>query len=399
MNINEFTEIIDKKFADIAEFNAKSQEKLDLAIKAANFSETATNKAAVEGAKELSVTGQILNALGKGDRTAASEISKKHWGVEYYKAMNTTAESAIMPTSFSSDVYKRMSDYSVIRRNSRVKTMTANTMSENELTATVSAGKVAELSAITSSKNTYVARNIVAEAYWGSSIWSRQIEIGNELDLLNELKNDFARALARAEQFSLLNSAVSGSEGIMTATGTSVYVLGGGTTSGRDTFLEAGADDVEKAFAALRQLNVGTSSFKLYISADIAAAISSKVVANVGYQEMMKIQYRDGRLYSIAGLPIEEVTGDYASTNMLPTLADTAVTTDFAFISDLSNTLLIGDRPGIEIDVLTSGSAVDEAAATINLNMTGAKQMRAFKFTGQRVIKAGEIMKLRTSTT
>lgn len=391
----------EKTFKSILEeFTAKVDEKIELRAKQFYMGGQPEQKAALDKAKELSLTGQFLTKLLNGDRNGAIEISKKSWGDGYTKALNTTTDAPIIPVDFATEIIKTMPNFSAIRRNAKIRPMRSKTVSLNELTARVSAAKVSELANITTTKPTYTAPLVTAEDYAGGVLWSYQLERDSEIDILKDLTEQFAAELARAEQFSFINSAVSGSEGIMTVSGTSTYVLGGAANSGRTTFASTGADDIEKAAATIRQLNVGVSNPKLYIAADVLSAISSKTVSNVGYQEMMKIEYRNGKIYAIAGVPVEEITGaNVLGVAMLPALVNTAVTTNFAFIADLSQTFVIGERSGIEVLLLDQGTIIDEAAASINLTMSGGKYLRALKSTGQKVVRASEIIKLRTSTT
>jgi HK97 family phage major capsid protein len=379
--------VIDEAYKKGLENSAKFAKK-------ANFSGKAVDAAKAEVAEKMSKTGQFFKHLSEGNKEKAIEVSKSAWGSRYGKTLNTSDDSAIVPTEFATDLIKNMESYSQLRQNAKVRTMNAGVVKLNELDTKVTVSVPGENTGLTASEPTFTERTITARGYIGGTNWTYELEQDSEINVLAELREEFAEAFAREEQYFFLNSAVAGSEGLLQVTGTNNYDLGGSTTSGSVDFTDMTAGDIENAFAALKTLGMSRAmNAKLYLSPDILAAVSARVTASVGYQEMAKIGYENGRITRVAGLEVVEIGDtDGAGNNMLPQLSDTAVSTKFAFIADLSKTLVIGDRLGVEFEVINAGTF-----NSVNLNETGGRMLRGIKRTGHAVTLPENIMFLRTA--
>jgi HK97 family phage major capsid protein len=383
IKVSDMKEMIDEIHAKHAETLAKKE-------KAVKVTNTPEKQADLGATKKHTATIEFFKSLVDGDKRGAIEISKKSWGNAYYKTLDTSNDSALVPVEFATDLIKNMEEYSDIRPYAKVRTMRTKSVNLNELDTKVSVTKVAEGSDLTLTEPTFSEPIMTAESYMGGSDWTYQFEDDEEIGILNELREEFAEQFAKAEQASFLNSVVSGAEGLTTASGVNVYDLGGSTSSGSTSILDITAADVHNAHTELRQLGKNRArNARLFISPDALNAIAVAFTSNVGYAQLSLVEMQGGKIVSIAGLPVTEI-----AEGQLPGIAEDAVSTKFAFIADLSRTFIIGDRKGVEFDILNQGTI-----GSVNLNLTGGKMIRGIKRTGQKVVLPENIMFLKTSAT
>lgn len=376
--------------ADLLEEAKKEANSILKEAQKKNFlNQNAESNAKLKKAELQSDTAKFFKALVDGDRKKAAEISAKSYGgqVNYMvqKSLNTSDDSELVPVEFARDLIKTMYDYSQIRPKALVRTMSSNSMSLNELTQKVRVNKKTEGANNTQSEPTFDDPTITAETYSGETDWTYEFQQDSEIDILTELRSQFAERFAAGEQNSFLNSAVVGSEGIMNVAGVDTYTLSGGLTS-------ITAADIKQAGA-----QNGNAGLELYISRTALSELETFVDTNgAGYRELAFVRYdSNGNVVTIGGYPVNIIERDREGVyDMLPQVADDATGLKFAFLANLRNTFVIGDRANISFRITQDGTT----AGGVNLTATGGKALIGMKRTGQKVVQSNQITVLTTAT-
>lgn len=379
-------EVVSVKMADLKSLQAeilveaekRAEERVKEAAKKHFLKETAVTKQDLEDVNEMSETVKFYHAVAKGDRKSAAQITKASYA-RANKALNTSDDSTLIPVTEETEIIRNMEEYNMLRSNADVRTVSSKDALINEKTGAVTVTVGGEDTAVTPVDPTYTHRNVEVLPYQGVSKWTLRFQNSMEADVVADIRMDFVEGFSSAEENIFLNRATAGEEGIFQVSGTNNYVLGGATNSGSTSIADATVNDVVNAKGALAALGLSRiRNAKLYLTPTALTAIETSATAD---SQAHLISYTDGTITRVGGLEVVQLN----EANMP---ADD-VTTDFAFIADLSKTLRIRDIQGISIEIGEDGN--DFSAFR--------KSIRAYKETGHAVTLPQNIMFLRTSTT
>lgn len=340
-------------------------------------------ESAEDGAKLAQVEKQVgvvkfLNALKNEDWNYVREQSAQR-----AKALNETTANAggyLVPEEFERMLNSAYDEYSEIRRDATVLSMSSDVKRLNELTAKVSVAKKGELVAIVDTVPTFGESVLTAEKYTASTTLSEELIEDSEIDIVSEIARMFGEQIAYAEQNSFVNSAVSGSEGLLQVAGVTAISLITGTT-----FAELSFDDLAAMQKSLFTYNKAEAMRgKFYMSMTAYNALrTSKASTSGNYFYMPAVPTQEAPA-TAWGRPIVVL-------NEFPTT--TATATKFVVYADLKKHFFIGDRRGIRIKVNTSGTS----ASGHNLNIQDAREMVVTKRTAQATSLEAGIITLATN--
>lgn len=370
VNSEDLKSIVKEGFQKAEETHAKYAKKFYM-------TNSAVDSVKADKAEGVLKSIKFINALNEGDRAVLKQLSN-----ERAKALNEGTGSAggyLAPEEFERFVIMAMDDYSEIRKYSTVLTMGSDVKRLNSLTGKVTVHKAAELTEVTASTPTFGEPVLTAEKYMGATVMSEELLEDSETEVISLLARMFGEKLAQAEQDSFIDSSVSGSEGLLTVSGTTGTTIITGATFSSLTF-----DDLAKLQKLIFAYSKSESQRMQFIMGMTAynALRTSKASTSGNYFYMPPVPAIDAPA-TAWGRPIIVIS------EMPET---TATGTKFAIGTSLADHFFIGDRRGITMKVQDQGT-VD----SVNLNTSDARALVVTKRTAQVVALASGVATLATN--
>ena len=321
------------------------------------------------------------------------ELQGKAGNPHAIKTLNegTGAEGGfLVPIEFETRIFQAMDEYNEIAQDADSVTMSSNTRRLNELTGRPTAFKVDELGVITESQTTYGEPILTAEKYAGSVTFSEEVIEDAELDIVNNAADALGRSIAELLQQNHITSAVSGSEGLLVASGVTtvgqVTAGGAGTLSWDDLmnmenalFLAAGTNPAQ---VSKRERERGM----FYMSSTAwNSLVQSKAVGNGQYfyppMTGMPNNVQPGAYMTPWGRPVRIL-------NEMP--SPVASGTKYVIFSQLSEHFVLGRRRDLRMKINTSGIS----QSGVNLNIQDARELVATTRIAQVTVNAPGIVTL-----
>lgn len=377
VNLAPTVKLDDTMKAELKEMFAKELENVKTYQKKFNLTNTETSKAKLKSAEAKINEIKFINAVAFGRDSEARELV-----ADRAKALNEATNASggyLVPTTFETRVFEAVDEYSEIISNADVVTMTTDTQNLNSVITKVTVKKTAELGVITASNPTFGEPVLQAEKYTGSTTMSEELLEDAEIDVLNRVAAMFGEELAYQLQNSLVNSAISGSEGLLVVSGvqTVSMVVGGSYTNTR--------------YADLRTMKwqlIGTDKYK-------AEGMRGKFyMAPETWDSYLKNMSSNatGNFFvdPFNGTPMKADSQDVVVLNEFPT--PTVTGSKFVLYGDLRKHLVIGKRRAMRLKVNTSGTTQDG----INLNNQDARELVMAARFAQVVVLPGGLVTLVT---
>lgn len=334
----------------------------------------------LEGKKEAV---EFFRALARGEMKTVKRLHESR-----AKAMNEGTGSAggyLVPVEFDRMVRMYLDDYSQLRSRATVLQMNSKTLNLNALTAGVTISKPGEATAGSASTPTFAEPILTARKRIGYTIWSNEVYEDAEVDILNILAQKFAEAIAKDEQQDCINSAVSGSEGLLTVSGVTNLYLGGGSTSGKTAFSNIDWDVISLAVATAQGISMADAQ-NLSILMHPTIYHTLRILKTSGSGEFyLPMAPSDQNKPTAWGFEIVLV-------NEMPALSATAVSTKFVVVTNLKTHLFIGDRSGLKVKIMTEGTI-----GAVNLGETDQEAIRVTKRSANTTALQNGIITISTS--
>lgn len=364
---------------ELEESLAKTFENWEKNRKKFNLSQNKTDELSLKSAEVKLNEVKFINAVYNGDKGKINEMVS-----DRAKALRESSDAAggyLVPTTFEARVFEAFDDFSEIVSNADIVPMTSKTQKLNELVAKVQVYKTAELGQATASQPTFGEPVLTTEKYMGSTTMSEELIEDSEVDIITSLSRQYAEQLAYKLQDSLVNSVVSGSEGILVVSGVSSVAL---ITTG--SYANTNWDDLAamqvKLFKSWNKSEVKTA--KYYMSMDTYQTIRTRKAAGDGnYFLMPQVPTKD--------MPAMAWGSPIVVLNEFP--SPTVTSSKFVVYSDLSKHLVVGRRRPLRIKVNTQGTSADGT----NLNTQDARELVMTARFAQVTVNEAGIVVLATS--
>jgi HK97 family phage major capsid protein len=340
------------------------------------ISGSAADEVALKQAEAKTKMAKFVNAVYNGNRQAVEEIVS-----ERAKALNETTSADggyLVPIEFEKGILMRIEDYSKIRKLATVVPMSSNVKKLNSVIAKVTVNKTGELQPITASRPTFGEPVLTAEKYTGSTTMSSELEEDAETSVIDNLMQQYAEQFAYKEQYSFINSTVSGSEGLLVVSGVSAINMITGTTFSQIQYDDCSAM-IKKLFT-ISPIEAENGTFLMSYTPYDVLAMKKDTTGNY----LLPVIPTEAIPARILGRPVVVV-------NEMP--QTTATATKFVIYADLKKHLFIGDRRAMRIKVNTSGTAADGT----NLNSYDGSELVITKRTAQVVAMPDGVVTLATN--
>lgn len=346
-----------------------------------------TNEQDTKIQKELEGKQGVVNffkALNEGDTKSLKRMSRetyeKHGG---FKTLNEGVGADggyLVPIEFEKEVLRYMEQYSQLRSVANVTQMGTKEKRLNSLTGEPVVNIEGELDVISGTTLTFGEPKLVARKYITYVDYSSEVEEDAETNLDSLIVERVARAIAKAEQTTFINSAFSGGEGFLTVAGTTNVELISGTG-----FTDVTWEDLAAMDAALGEIDE--------VDVEQAVYIMSRSVYNV-----LRTKKTSGSgeffLPSAPTQAMPPVAWGHRIliVNQMPTVEESASGTKFVTLMNPKLHLHIGDRAGIKVKLLEEGTVGD-----VNLAEQDARALRIRKRTANTTALQNGIVNLATN--
>jgi len=376
---SDFKELVEELVAKQAE-HVKSREK--------KFELTGSKSAELElfETKKRSKMVDFFNAMARRDKGELAKISEDRRAKEFRtilnsnatieekqlmaKALNEGTGSAggyLVPEEFEREVLRLMNDYSAIRQDATKVTMTTDVRRLNDLITNPTVRQPGELGVITGSQPVFAEPVLTAIKYIGTSGWSTEVAEDEENNLIRAVQEAYAEEFAQAEEVNFVESAVSGSQGLLTVSGvTSTDLISG------STFASITWDDLAAMQSKMAQdvSNVSAQKGTFYMSPYVYNILRTQKTTDNAYI-LPPVPTLDAPAMAW-GHPIKLVQSFPSST---------ATGTKFVVFTELKKTGYIGDRTGMTVKIFDTGTYIDSDGSEVNLLSQDAEAIRIRKRT------------------
>lgn len=289
----------------------------------------------------------MLAVIGQSDRA-------RKWCADQGIATETrvmlggtdSAGGYLVPTEMEQSVIDLRESYGLARRLCRRRPMASDTKSIPKRTGGVTAYFVNEDNdGVTASDKSWGNVNLVAKTLAALSLISKNLEEDSIIDVVDDLAQEMAYAFATKEDDCWLNgdgtSTFGGMQGLRTLFDATAYSSRVTAASGHDTFAEYDNADLSSVMAGVADfpgINPVWVCSKTFAE-NVFGRLKRAAGGNTGSDLDARARYGYGGY-------------DAYTSELMPKVGTSAVTTVEAFFGDFSMSSSFGDRRGIAIEVL-----------------------------------------------
>ena len=344
-------------FKNIAEeVTAKFEESLERGKKFNTSPES--EKAIVKDLEKRNETVKFINAMSEGNKTFLNGFNKTR-----AKALNEATGSAggyLVPEEFEKSIVKFVDQYSQIRQNATILSMSSDVKRLNALTTDPTVYIVDELGTISGSSIVLAEPVLTAKKYAGFIDWSSEVIEDSELPLINLIAERLGIAIASKEQTEFIQGVTSGSEGLLQASGVTATALVTGTTFANITW-----DDLADMQSSLQSISISDNqNAKYFMHSSIYNTLRQQKASTSGNYILP--------VSPTSNMPAQAWGKEIVICNSMP--STTATGTKFVAYTDLKKHGFIGDRRGVTMKMLDQG-----VVGSVNLATADAQALRVTK--------------------
>lgn len=293
-------------------------------------------------------SGMFLRATMFGDHSAAEWCKERGIGVtKAHSEGSNTAGGFLVPTQFETAIIDLRETYGTFRSLLPVLPMASDSMTVPRRTGGLTAYFTTEAQAFTESEKAWGQVQLTAKKFAVLTKMSDELSEDAVISIADDLASEIAYAFARKEDDCGWNgdgtSNFGGIVGVkarfVAGLGTFVGAVDAGT--GRDTFAEINADDLNNVIARLPKYAEPTARW--YCSQQAWALVFQRLLAASGGNSIMDLNGKPARSYLGYPIVIDQslptTTGDLSDVPML-------------YFGDLSLAAKMGDRRGVRLKTL-----------------------------------------------
>ncbi len=293
-------------------------------------------------------SGQWLRAVVGGIESARKWCAERGIQVEQ-RVMTTDVGSAggyLVPDEMEQSIIDLREAYGLARRLARRRPMASDTKSVPKRTGGVTAYFVNEdNSGVTASDKSWGNVNLVAKTLAALSLVSKNLEEDSIIDVVDDLAGEMAYAFATKEDQCWLvgdgTSTYGGMQGLLTLFNGATYASGITAATGHDTFAEYDNADLSSVMAGVADfpgMNPVWVCSKTFAE-NVFGRLKRVAGGNSGSDLDVRARYGYGGY-------------DAYTSEIMPKVGTSAVTTTEALFGDFSMSSSFGDRRGIMVEVL-----------------------------------------------
>ncbi len=293
-------------------------------------------------------SGMWLLATVGGNERARKWCAERGIAVEHRVMVGGTdsAGGYLVPTEMEQSIIDLREQYGLARRLCRRRPMASDTKSIPKRTGGVTAYFVNEdNSGVTASDKSWGNVNLVAKTLAALSLISKNLEEDAIIDVVDDLAQEMAYAFATKEDDCWLNgdgtSTYGGMQGLRTLFDATAYASRITAATNHDTFAEYDNSDLSSVmagvadFAGLNPVWLCSKTF----AENVFGRLKRTAGGNAGGDLDARVRYGYGGY-------------DAYTSELMPKVGTSAVTTVEAFFGDFSMSSSFGDRRGIVVEVL-----------------------------------------------
>ena len=367
VSVKDLKELLGEKKA-LSDASGKALERRVKAQKKFNLSGAPADKAVAMKAQAIEDMVMFVKAIGSKDENALLTMSDAR-----AKRMNTGTGSAggfLVPEEFENTVIRFAKQYGVVRRNASTLPMKSDTLRLNTLVTEPVVTIVGEGVAIEDTTSLAFGEPVLTPKKYVAIVdYTSELLEDSEIDIVNQIAERIAIAMALKEDTEFFDGATSGSEGLA--------VVSGITSSGMATGDDSGADVTFDYLAALQTAvlnaidDADSDSYKYYMHRST-------------YNVLQLLKGTDSHYYlpeapsnamkpTIWGRPV-------VISNRVNDAAGTSPAEKVVMFADLKKNAWIGDRRGMRVKIFDTGT-VNSGGTAVNLLEEDSEAIRVTKRT------------------
>lgn len=317
------------------------------------------------------------------------EAIKSHYSdkdVEFYKqrglSAGTDADGGfLVPDEFRMEILRLIEQYGVARRECTVVGMKSDTLHLPSLSSSVSVAWPNEGAAITSSKFQLARVTLTAKKMAGLTPMTSELLDDADVDVIQLLVTLFAEAIAKEEDAQVLKGTGSPFTGVLNHASANIVTMAATKTN----FNQITADDLLSLIDAVSAAaEVGA---KFYFHKNILTHIRKLKDSQGNYIWSAPANGAPGTIWGY----------EYVTTDVMPSQAQTGVSTKFVAFGNLKHAIL-GDRKAVSIKVAEEATVKDTDGTTdLDLFRLDMKAIRVIERIGFAVGIPAAFSVLRTA--
>lgn len=362
----------------IEEMSAKQAEILEARQKKFNLTGSEEDEFKLKKTEKRNEIVTFFKALAEDDRQTLKSMSDAR--AKVLSEGTNSAGGYLVPEEFDRQIIRKLNEDSQLRQYARVINMGSDVMNLSTLATDVAAAYVSEWAQIPESDPAFGTAQLTARKIAAITAWSNEVNEDAVVQMADLLAELYAEAIRDVEEDAFINSAVVGSEGLLTAAG-----VASTTMTGLGSFGEVTWDHL---FAM-------SSAAYVY---SVSEARRGQFIMHPSVWNVLRTSRPDTTAGYYLGNPSDSVprTVDgypVVLSNYMPayTTGDT-LSTKFIIFTDLSRHLIIGDRGGIRTEVAREGTV-----GANNLFEQDGQALRVVKRTANKVVVPAGVQVLTTA--
>jgi HK97 family phage major capsid protein len=305
-----------------------------------------TDHSAMDPIEAAYRSGQWLRAVIGNVESARQWCESNGMNVRVMTTDSSTNGGYIVPDEMEQAIIDLREQYGLARRLTRRRSMSSDTKSIPKRTGGVTAYFVNEdNSGVTASDKSWGQVNLVAKTLAALSLVSKNLEEDSMIDVVDDLAMEMAYAFATKEDQCWLigdgTSTYGGMQGLLTMFNAGSYASSITAAADHDTFAEYDNADLSNVMAGVADfpgINPSWVCSKTFAE-NVFGRLKRTAGGNSG--DDLDRRYR----YGYGGYPAD-------TSEIMPKVGTSAVTTTEALFGDFSMSSSFGDRRGITIEVL-----------------------------------------------
>lgn len=322
----------------------------------------------------------ISTALLDNDTAKVKELSTDTSGSPY--------GGYVVDSELSAEIRHLTTEYGVARREMSTVALSKNSYKANELVTDVTVGWVTEGSAISSTQVVLGQGELTLSKLAAIVTLTRELLEDQEIDLFAFIAGRVAEGFAEKEDLAFFLGDGTSTYGSQTGITQDAGVVNVDMASGETAFTDLTADHLFDMIAAAPQSVRRTGKF--YMNFSIMGIVRKLKDSNGQYIYQQPSQNGPATVW---GRPVVEV-------EVMPGVADTAVSTIFVLYADLKKSSIFGYRNGMAMDRFNAGVVRNVAdSADINLITTDREAVRWIERVGVYHPLPGAAVTLTTAAT
>lgn len=256
-----FSETLGEKLAATVETLEKNiDEKLEARIKALGLDKAEKTKifslkdtsAEAQDARKMKVAS-FIKAVKTQDQSVLTKAMSEGTG---------SAGGYLVPEEFAAEVARIEEDYGLVRKLCMLRPMKSDTRNVPTLVTSVSVTWPGEATAATASAPVFGSAVLSAKTMSGITVYSNELLEDADVDVVTELADLFAEALAGEEDKQGLNGTGSPFTGVLNNTSVNIVTA----PSGHDTFAELDLDDYRDLISQVKTSCLPSAAFIMHRS-------------------------------------------------------------------------------------------------------------------------------------